>query len=225
MRSNTSREGGLLPVGISESSREYFTGFFFFHSFFDWKVMDHFCTYTEVVLCLSKHLTLNLLPFSFGDFSSVLFSFTSGWSRSECRDTKGSVGEREGEPWRRGDQEQLWDVLGVELGNPVWRTLWPDSFSSWQELGRSCVPAQRGIHWGRGEQWLKNGPFGPTPTLLPGSLESSRGLLFSLYPRVCCVVRPSVKCLLGKWLSLTIIFTVKELMEKLAWLFFDWLAH
>lgn len=44
-------------------------------------------------------------------------------------------------------------------------------------------------------------------------------------PRPACVVKPSVKCLLGKWLNLTIIFTLKSLMEKLAWLIFDWLAH
>lgn len=67
-----------------------------------------------------------------GDFSSVLSSFTIGKSRSECRDTKGSVGERK-------TRSKLWDLLGVELGNPVRGTLGPDSFSSWLELGRSCA--------------------------------------------------------------------------------------
>lgn len=60
--------------------------------------MDHFCTYTEDALYLSKHIPLNLLSFSLGDFSFVPSSFTCGRSRSESRDTRGSIGEREGDP-------------------------------------------------------------------------------------------------------------------------------
>lgn len=63
--------------------------------------MDRFCTCTEDALCLSRYLTLNLLPFSLGGFSFVLSSFTSGRSRSEGRDTKGSVGEKQGGTIRR----------------------------------------------------------------------------------------------------------------------------
>lgn len=64
--------------------------------FFDWKVRGYFADIVKTT-SISEHITLNLLPLSLGDFSFTLTSFTSGRPTSGCRDTKGSVGEREGD--------------------------------------------------------------------------------------------------------------------------------
>lgn len=55
-----------------------------------------------------------------------------------CRDTIGSVGEKEGDAITRRPAAN-WNVLGAELRNSVGHTVGPVTFSSWQELGRPCA--------------------------------------------------------------------------------------
>lgn len=116
-----------------------------------------FWIYIEDALCLSKHVSLSFLPLSLGDFFFALSSFTSGRPRSECRDTKGSVREREQDAVTRrpgANSGMFWEQ---SLGTP-WDTLWglfPSAAGRrWvdQELCIFPEPLPGQIHWGKGKK-------------------------------------------------------------------------